>query len=640
MYEKVKGYIVRQGRDEAYIPFEVLGRPGSGYPITYTFNNLLEGSIYTVISRVVYNDGFHSERISKITFSADATSSGDPRDYTEQASTGWPINVRPPAVFRNNQIKGISGLTLTTGGEPRDPRELQLTVKQDIYGESANFDIVGVKFYSKSITATGYVESAYRFPNNYVPGQTVTFTFPGSLGFRTYPGVPTNNQQTYDIVMRFLYIDGKESEYQLRATIKTEYYTGVYNFDPFYITQNIIEHRDEYKITLADPDAPDAARNMFMPLDAIGVVSNRGAEEMGVYMFPPDASVISSWAGVRFRTRPIIAGSDPEFETYTETSTRLSPSGGNAYYIVPTVFEQDREWVITPLYRDAATGDRTDSTESWFGSGYISKRSSGPDIPSRVLGSGGYDWYEKFNWRRMKTAAALKTIDAEFPAPANPTVDILKFTTHFTGTRDNFGWHELEFDHRKVVNYVGLDIYRRHRGTDPAVAQARGNFSGHSRWEKVTYNTVNNSGSQTLVLRPSLQDQRNAYFYPDQAVSSSNLIFSAYYKRGPDNFFTRRSNSQNEFLIVVRTTAGPSTVGLLLPRTTSNLFYTTIVDELAGIRPIEVELSKYNTFPSVLELNLSQSQAKPTNDKLVQDYRDKLYFIPPYFGNRSAADLL
>ena len=81
-------------------------------------------------------------------------------------------------------------------------------------------------------------------------------------------------------------------------------------------------------------------------------------------------------------------------------------------------------------------------------------------------------------------------------------------------------------------------------------------------------------------------------------------------------------------------------MGLLLPRTTSNLFYTTIVDELAGIRPIEVELSKYNTFPSVLELNLSQSQAKPTNDKLVQDYRDKLYFIPPYFGNRIAADLL
>jgi hypothetical protein len=379
---------------------------------------------------------------------------------------------------------------------------------------------------------------------------------------------------------------------------------------------------------------------MFMMLTDVTPLNSRGTDEMNVYMRPPDTSVIADWAGVRFRSRPVQPGADPEFETYTRTSVKVNPVSGIAYYIVPTVFEQDREWIITPLYRDAATGERLESTESWFGSGYISDRRSGRDIPDT-----GIRWYNKFNWRRLKTAEALKTIDEAFPAPANPVVDITGFYVNTNGDQygNYFSWMQLTFDHRKVANYTGIDIYRRKNKSSQRVFTD--NFAHLGTWEKVEYNTINNSGSQTIVLRGALEDSRNTRFNPDANVTSANQPFQGYAKRGPDYYYVdSKWVGYTELLIVAKTTAGTSTVAQHLQPVEAGgyKFFTTKRDELSGSRAEEVELSRYTgVHPTVLELNVEQAHTAVTVDELITNvWRLTPYTIPANFDVWQDSDVL
>jgi hypothetical protein len=336
----------------------------------------------------------------------------------------------------------------------------------------------------------------------------------------------------------------------------------------------------------------------------------------------------------------VTPGADPDFETYTRTSVKVNPISGIAYYIVPTVFEQDREWIITPLYRDPATGERLESTESWFGSGYISDRRSGRDIPDT-----GIRWYNKFNWRRMKTAEALKTIDEAFPAPANPVVDITGFYTNTNGDqyRNYFSWMELTFDHRKVANYQGIDIYRRKNKSQQFTNNS--NFRHLGTWEKVEYNTINNSGSQTIVLRGALEDSRNARFNVDASVSGTNQVFLSYAKRGPDYYYAdTKSVFYTELLIVTRTTAGTSSVAMHLQPVEAGgyKFYTTKRDELSGSRAEEVQLANYTgVHTTALELNVEQAHTNVTVDELITDvWRLTPYTVPAFFDVWSSSDLL
>ena len=314
---------------------------------------------------------------------------------------------------------------------------------------------------------------------------------------------------------------------------------------------------------------------------------------------------------MRFRSRPVIPGANPPYEEYTETSTYISPSGGNAFYIVPTVFDQDREWVVTPLYRE--NGERKDSTQSWYGKGYVANRGSGPDVPGVVLGDNSPNWYGKFGWRRLSTADALNTIDDEFPAPANPRVQVLNFTsyTRFSKTVP-FGfdqWHEIEFDHRAIANYSGLDIYRRYRNQaqmDNPFLRDRANLYGLGRWEKVEYNTINNSGTVTVLLRnPEAFEVFNINFVTADGITAANPLFNSLYKDLNTHFYVGSNNQDIEIMLVARTTAGQSTIGILLP-VTKRVTTSGPVNHLIGVRPVEVNLSDYVGYNSILERNFDQ----------------------------------
>ena len=617
-YASLVVYYKRNSSSETvYQKTEITVRPGAGKEINFTLGPLLSNQPYIMIHRVKYASGEFSSRVNKNIFTVSATGAGDPRDYPEQASTGWPVDGGTAVTIRNNNFNKFTATTLTTGGEPRDPREMSFTVGQDINSEAANYDITGVVFYNRTTSPANspWSRSEYTFSDSYVPGSSVTFNFPGDLGFATYPASPTNAQQQYDFIMRWKYRDGTTSSRQTRVMgANTEVELGSYTINPFYSKFNIKENSADYFITLADPNAPSAARDMTVNILGVGAVANRGADEQSFYIQAPDPSVLSSWAGMRFRSRPVIEGANPVFQEYTETSVYITPSGGNAFYILPTEFEQEREWVVTPMYRSGS--QRLDSTKSWYGRGYVANRSTGPDVPNIVLGNNTTNWYGKFNWKAMSTADALNTIDDEFAAPPNPRVQILKYNWYYRPSNTTFGfndkWCDIEFDHRSVANYVGIDIYRRYRNQaqlDNFYTRQYGNYYGMSRWEKVQYDTVNNSGTQTIRLRPAeAYDIFNSQFNSALPVTTSNSLYLSFVNSYVNNnLFVGTDQNSVEIMIVVRTTSGSSTVGVLLPLSVAGTFPGTAYNQLIGQRPSVVEVAAYSQLPTVLEKNLSQS---------------------------------
>jgi hypothetical protein len=419
--------------------------------------------------------------------------------------------------------------------------------------------------------------------------------------------------------------------------VPVEVYLGIYTFNPFITVQNVNELVTDYFITLADPGAPASVRDMTVNILGVGAWAQRGTDEQRFYIQPPNASVLTSWGGVRFRSRPVIPGANPPFEEYIETSTWISPNAGNAFYIVPTKFDQDREWVVTPLYRDG--GERKDSTQSWYGKGYVATRGIGsPDVPQVLLGDGSPNWYGKFNWRQMSTADALNTIDDEFPAPANPRVQVLKYNSFARYSKIasfwSDRWVEIEFDHRSIVNYQGLDIYRRTRiqsQMDNSFVRERANVYGLGRWEKVQFNTINNSGTVTVRLRnPEEFRIFNINFVTATGITAANPLFSSLYTPATHFYVNGNANSNIDILLVARTSAGVSTVGMLLPNTKGSTGNFT-TNEIMGIRPLEVNLSDYNGYNSILQRNLNQS-VTTAGKSIVTGYREDAWPNPTDLG--------
>lgn len=607
-YSSVKIYYKRYGGvDTVYQQVEITTKAGGGENIVFEIGPLLENFNYEFISRVKYVTGESSERVNKFFVQTTPGEIADPRDFIEAASTGWPSDPGEFTARRDNSVDNITATTLTTGGNPRDPRELEITVSQTVAYEPANYDIAGLKIYSRSITQTAFEVNEYAFTDGYQPGNEVTFTVPNDLGNRVYPGTPTDNQQNFDFVFRWYYKDGTESTKQTRyMNVPVEVSLGSYSFNPLLTTMVIKETVDDFFITIADPSAPSAAADMTINILGVGAWNQRGSDEQRFYIQPPDTSVLNDWAGMRFRSRAVIPGQDPEFEEYTETNIQISPTAGNAFYIVPTVFEQEREWVVTPMYR--SSGQRVDSTQSWYGKGYVSPRGTGPDVPSILLGDNSPNWYSKFNWRQMTTADALNTIDEAFPAPPNPRVQLLKYEVNARYNQSVWGyndrWATIEFDHRAISGYVGLNIYRRYKiasQMDNPYVKDYGTLYGLGRWERVENTTTNASGSVTLNLR--MPEDYQIF----NLRSSSPNLFASYYDPATYHYVGQTTIGL-EILLVAVDGSGESSIGLLLPTDPGNITpgVNGYKNMLIGRRPTEVNLTDIDGYTTALQRNLSQ----------------------------------
>lgn len=632
-YSSTKIYYKRYGGvDTVYNQFEVTTKAGAGNSIEFVIGPLLPNFNYEFLSRVKYITGESSERINKFFVQTTPGEIADPRDFIEAASTGWPSEPGEFTAARDNSVDNITALTLTTGGNPRDPRELEIAVSQTVAYEPANYDIAGIKIYTRSITQTAFEVNEYAFPDSYQPGDTVTFTVPNDLGNRVYPGTPSDNQQNFDFVFRFYYKDGTVSTKQSRyMNIPVEVNLGSYAFNPLLTTMVRKETVDDFFIEIADPTAPSAAADMTINIEGVGAWNQRGTDEQRFYITPPNISVLNSWAGMRFRSRAVVPGADPEYDEYTETNIQISSTAGNAFYIVPTVFEQEREWVVTPMYRDS--GERKDSSQSWYGKGYVSPRGTGPDVPNILLGDNSPNWYSKFNWRSMSTADALNQIDEAFPAPPNPRVQVLKYEVNARYNQSTYGftdrWATIEFDHRAIAGYVGLNIYRRYKipsQMDNPYVRDYGTLFGLGRWEKVENTTINASGSVTLNLR--MPEDYNIF----NLRSSSPNLFSTYYDPSSYHYVGETTNGL-EILLVAVNGSGESSIGVLLP-TDPGLVQPGVnnyKNMLIGRRPTEVNISDLSGYASGLERNYTQAVSQGAKS-VVYSLREKTFPNPGDLG--------
>lgn len=613
-YKELLIYYKRNIASETvYQQMTVTTKPGANQQFTFRLGPLLKGRTpYQVISRVKYSTNELSTRVNKIILNTSgAVTIEDPRDYVEQASTGWPADPGEQVTATNNKISVINAQTLLTGGNPRDPKELQVSITQDINNQPVNWRVNGVNFYYRSSAGSAWTKGTYLFSGNYVPGTTQTFTLDADIGSPSYPSIPTSVQQKYDFVFRLRYDTGQESSEQIRIIgARTEYSgTGLYDFDPFTEVLNIREKATDFDLEVADPSAPSAASSMTIALNQITSTLS-GNKAIRFYVKPPEASVLADWRGVNIRYRKVILGADPDFETFTSTSTGISSLSGLQLIELEIDFDQQYEFVLTPLY--ANSGARSDSTESLFGTGYVHRAQTRDDYPSTG------NWLQSFNFVDMKTSLALKTIDAAFPAPPTPIVDIVEWK--LLSVKNNFyinHYYKLTFDHRAISGFTQLNIYRR--TYDPAAASfsitAQANFYGVGRWEKIDITSVNASANTTVFLRPPLHFQEYNYNY---VIGGSLNLRNGF---AENNINGAGPLGTDQFLVVAVDGSGEATEGWLLTGGRMNSGLDSQRDLLLGFRPQQVELSTFNPYNTALEKNLNQAITAITIANTKYNYR-------------------
>jgi hypothetical protein len=105
---------------------------GAGQELTFTLENLLANRSYVVITRVNYSTGDSSQgRSTSYIFPTPGTST-DVNEGVDAVSPGWDLPIADPVNNKDTYIEAISAQTLLTNGNPRNPRQINVTIRQYI----------------------------------------------------------------------------------------------------------------------------------------------------------------------------------------------------------------------------------------------------------------------------------------------------------------------------------------------------------------------------------------------------------------------------------------------------------------------------------------------------------------------------
>jgi hypothetical protein len=596
--------------------FEVKDKPGPGKEIAFSIGPMIRSETkYIFITQVVYGDGTRSTRRTKQLLDPQgAVDVEEVKDYTEAVGPGWSLPEETPPSKRNNTFNTITGQTLLTGGNPRTPRELEFTFTQEIQQEAVNWDAVGVKMYYRPSTQSYWNSETRLFTQPYTPGIAQVESF-NVFGSAVYPSTPSDTQNQYDIIFRLVYADNTESTRQVRyGRVPVEIFTGLYDYDPLYGRAATNENSGDFEIVPPDPDAPSAASKITIGIQKLRALNN----EAEFQFIKPDVSVINDWAGIKFRYRKIIAGSNPVLEEFVDAGVGLNTTTDFAHRMLALDYEDEYELVITPLYWSGVS--RLESEYSWFGSGYLSNRLEGSDVPFTL------DWKDRWNFKLLPTADAVGDASLPFPAPANPRVNVAAWE-YDKSTTGPYSGHQyssmntqvkLTFRHDHITNYVKLWVYRR--SFDPTYLKRSTwdtNKFGAGRWEKVEVTDTNASGV-TVYLRQPLDA---AEYDPYYLNGSTNVFKSSYQNKVASQF----KSGAIEYILVAETNVGLSSIGLKLPFKLSG--GGPVYDLLnQGIKVEEVDLSTLSGFASVLEKNFDQAIVALDGDTaLANTFRNVTY---------------
>jgi len=523
--------------------------------------------------------------------------------YDTKANSYAKIGTALPAgPVKYTKFSAVKFTELTTGGNARDPRALEIKVTQnsDTLGNS---NIKGLKIYYKPSVFNYWYETTHTFAG-YTQGTEYTFTFSGDLG-SPVGGTPTRAQGNYDFIIRFLYTDNSESYYQAR---KPEVSVQGGSYPVLTIGSQLDEIASSYAFTTVT-NAPAGAitdpREFVIQQDQSYYLHSYSSETINFTIFPPE-DPLNRWNGCRIYYRPVQSLANPAFTTVNFLPVPKQAITANYIMTVPITYGQEYEYVIVPV----VTFDRqkVETNKAWYGRGAIDAKDTAEGRTP--------NWWRLLNFELIDTSVALSRIKTVFPQ-TDATVQVTGWTRvqiDNNGLRADKYYYELKYYHQHITNFNSVDIYRRvdlGYNTDPAI------FYGRGRWEKMTVTTVNNAanGVVTVNLRPPISyTEFNTRFTGFPETSGNTLVASNYTTIKPFG-----GQGQPEiFLIVVNSNSTASSSGSLLPKIDRTALATRI-NGLQYARVLTVNVANYQTYPAAFLKNVSNARASVATNLLTMD---------------------
>lgn len=598
---------------------EVTDKPGEGKTVSYRIGPFIKGFQYSLKNRVKYSTGDFSRFVNTSILNIQSTGEEDPNDYQEVAGSGWTLNTEPAELKRNTYIRAIEGAPVLSGGNPLTPREMDVTVTQEIYNLPINGYIAGMNIYYKLNADTYWNKGSVEFDDTYTEGSPYTFRLPFDLDD---PG--TN--QFFDFVFRWRYKDGTESEVQYRVVnlrVETDAF-GNYSFNPFYASRPVENGREDVSafelITVDNAPAgavPDA-RDLIVTVDqTYRLVSTKREAFVVTFNAPNDPS--GRWRGIRLYYRKVTPGANPDFLS-TDFLPVTQPLAG-VYQISQAVdYDEEYEFVIVPVVKYGTA--KVETFTAWYGRGAVHTR----------LVDGRYpNFWELLNFELLDTDVALNRLKTTFPQ-TDPTVQVRAW--NFVGTNDgsfqrrNTNWYfSLEFYHQHITNYTELAVYRRERTHNFDGNSLYHEYYGKGQWEKIDVTTTNTNpgGTVTVNLRAPLSYQN---FSPNAGVTQGSPYYSPY---ASNRVVSLKPTTDYEYILVAKTSTGYSTKGLLLSsfNAGSSATFATI-DLLQEYGPPQtVTVSNYNANDAGWLRNLDEAIAPISASNLKTFYSRAVGFTLP-----------
>lgn len=464
-------------RSSPYDPWEtkeVSTLEGGGQPIFFKIGPVIK-AVYEIYSRVRYETGESSSLIGRYQVDIRNAASGvlSVTQLPSIKANGWSlpgITDTPPARYDAR----FARLTVTpklNAGVPFTNRALDISIKQDILTTPVNFAVNGVRIYYKASADTYYNYVDHLFNANYIPGQDINFEFTGDIGASTYPTIPTQIQQNYDFVFRWLYNEGKTAEYQVVATnVRTEYNpvaTNPYVFSSIQLglTLPLLADTKTTATTVttveqAPPGAVVDPRDQIASIVEMANGTTQQTPRLRILINAPDASNLVTWRGLNVRYRRVLPGQNPEF---TLINSGVSVVNDRVILEI-TNWEYGREYEIVLTESVRYAGSTVEATNSLVGRGVVQQ-----------IGQTVTDFYNNFNFQQKTTEEALRNILTTFPA--QPLINVNAWRkrhvkapsgTNFTdldfeGTAGNMvinGYYELKWQ-PPPSGYQALRVYRR-----------------------------------------------------------------------------------------------------------------------------------------------------------------------------------
>lgn len=585
--------------ETVYLTSSSNNTPGVGRSVTHQITRLIKGAIpYELIARVKYTNGNSSTFKTTVSLNVDGVvSTENPVDYESTVGSGWTIRTQPELNPRDTIFSSLNVVSSLDAGV----RLLTFTVTQDINNPSGfNQFVNGMNIYYKLSTDSFYKISRVSFDGSYFPSQPYTFTPTLDLGIND-PS-PDDGSDNFDFIFRFKYSDGTESTKQWRYMgVDIQPTAGFGNVYKFYEDSNVYSFLTEEQ---APPGSVVDSRNITIGLTDAVVLQN--PNRLTITINPPDISNRTNWYGVKVRYRkvPLAGGNAPEFDVLDFYPVPQPNAGVWQFRITPVEFNEEYQVIITPVVR--YSGARTEATASWIGQGRLDPNYTG-------------NYLTRMNFRTIESAQ-IPNITAQ-PFPTVDPKAMVKSWKRLTGIPtatstaatylQNKQYFELEYNVDHVSSLTGVRIYRRsNNGNSNGVDTAL--HYGLGRWEYI--DIVPGTNAQTLAngnilvnLRMPIDYQEFDPYYGKNATAPLLRTISPW---GTKKVVASQSV---DFVIVVSTSSGTSTLGMQLPKINSATATTTT--EL----PFEIPLSQYNNYTAGYKRNIT-----PGTDGSVSRYTTNL----------------